>query len=220
MAPAVVISLILAGLAYLILKDIISTRRRRAAMTRLAVELGMSYDIETYDHRTAMHCFAPIFQSGEKRRSLNVLRNDGPNTLLIFDYQYKPTAPRARVLKRQTVFVHQLPGLRYPKIEARPENLDDFIDNLFGKKDIDFTEDPGFSKRYWVKAENEIDARAVLDPRTRRLLLKTPYWTVQILFGSFVFFISGKRIKPADIPEYLRETQDILDAMTALPQTA
>lgn len=212
---AIVTTIITVGIV-----GIIAERRRREAMTQLANELGMDYDTDADIHDHAALAWAPLFQRGRRHRSRNVLKQpDSSDSPLIFDYQYTTGSGKHARRHTQTVFLHRPQGLNYPLLEARPEGFTDAIISTLGWKDIDYSEDPEFSKRYWVKADDEIDARSILDPDTRRLLLNNPRWSVQIKGDTFIFFIKDKTLKPTDIPEYLRETEDILVAMTALPQS-
>lgn len=147
-------------------------RRRRSAWERVALQLGLqpSPAPELPAEATTLE----LFQRGRRQK----LRGGAEGATwagraLLADHEYTTGGGQSTHVHRQTVCIFQDPSLELPHFVLRPERaVIDRIVELFGAKDLDFEDDPTFSRAYVLNGEDEAAVRTVFTPSVRSLLVQ------------------------------------------------
>lgn len=149
-----------------------SRRRRKAKFTEAASLLGLER-VEGKLKPEAQE-FAPLnlFSKGHYRSMSNVLR--GVDEWL-FDYSFQTHSRKGTTV--YTVALFQLARRELPEFELHPQGVLSKIAIAFGGQDIDFEDDPEFSKRFRLKGEDENRIRELFDLFLRSELKARPRWS-------------------------------------------
>lgn len=212
------IFLVIVGVAALIAGGIAwsfyAARKRREAMSALANELGLSF---SPDNRSAHVRFAPfvsIFDNGRSRASRNVLEGDTEyGKTVIFEYTYVTGSGKHRTTHFHSVCIIQTKFM-FKRLSIRKEGLFDKIAGMVGFKDIDFAS-AEFSKRFWVKSDDEGFAREIMTDHMIDFMLKQKETPDIELGGDMLAFHKHGLIKPAQYKELFAFATDF---MLRMPQ--
>lgn len=181
------------------------TKRRREAMSREAAKLGFEYHGEKSIRAEPFTGFK-LFNTGRGRNFDNVMKGEhGGARTVLFDYRYTVGGGRHSTTYRQTVGAFKVRGGLLPSFAMRPESVFHKIGSLLGYQDIDFEQNPGFSKRYLLRGEDE---RAIREAFSRDTLVHfedRPGWCVEAGGDWLVVYRSGKRVDPEGLREFLDE---------------
>lgn len=172
-----------------ILYGYFAEKKRRDAMSALAAELGLSYsqDLEAADQIKFQNF--QLAQQGRSRKASNVIVADsGELRLVFFDYEYKTGSGKNSSTHRQCVVFIQSPALRVPDFSIEPEGFFNRLVVFFGAKDIDFDEDPDFSKRFLLQGPDESAIRSFFHARRRKDFLKVEDTQVECRANCCIFF--------------------------------
>jgi hypothetical protein len=186
-------------------------KKRTAALRALARRLGLDFKERDYlSTEVWAHC--PLFQEGHDHEFKNVMRGtpEGTHGLLLCDFQYVTGSGRNKSTHKQTMAVLDYPKGGLSAFSLRPENLLLKIATLFGYQDIDFKEDPGFSKLYLLRGPDEAALRSLFGLNLREYFKNHPGWFLEGNRSSLVACRHGQRIKPQDIPGFVDELKLLL----------
>lgn len=123
-----------------------------------------------------------IFTLGRRPSSINILigKND-EDEIRTLDYEYTTGSGKNSHTHYQTLCILRSKALNLPHFFTRKENsFFDFLGKLFGGQDINFTEDPTFSKAFVLQGENETAIRNLFNARIRRAFLQFEGTDMQI----------------------------------------
>ncbi len=126
-----------------------------------------------------------------------------------FDYSYSLGSGKNRTSYNQTVTIFQSPKLNLPSFFMGPESFFHRIGDVFGFKDIDFDEEPGFSRCYLLKGNDEKAIRLFFDFSLMRYFKSKPGLSIETDRNSLVVYNKSKRIKPDEITTVLKERIEI-----------
>ncbi len=190
-----------------------AARQRREGFTATAMQIGFSFESAGAPFSPSEVTKFHLFTTGHSKEFHNILRGrtDGKD-VLIFDYRYITGGGKTQSTHQQTVAAFRLEGANLPSFQLQPENLLHKLSAVFGYQDIDFPEHPEFSRRYLLRGQNEaavralfsaslIDAFESLSPETR--------WSVEGTENWLLVYRQGKRIKPAEVPQFLQQAGSI-----------
>ncbi len=183
-------------------------RRRRRAIEEAASALGLSYRQKGEDLLQRLHKRLPLFDRGHSKRIHNVLEGQIEDIgVAVFDYRYTVGSGKHQSIHHQTVVHFTLsPGTHLPRVEVSPESLLHKVATSFGYQDIDFPDHPEFSKRFLVRGKDESSIRGLLTPQIMDALVSHPKRpTIQTDGDIFLYCRPGKRAKPEDLDDLLRE---------------
>src|SRR5438094_8442229 len=125
----------------------------------------------------------------------NVLRGRAAGfDVLLYDYDYQRGTGRSRDNYSQTVAAFRLPGSP-PQFELQPENFLNKIGSIFGHQDIDFDSNPGFSKRYLLRGDEQ-QVRQLFNSRLLLFFEKLEKgWLVEMNGPWLMAYKHEKRVK-------------------------
>lgn len=221
MSPAVIVGLVIGFIVLIIVIVIVVEKKRKEAWQQLASELGI-----TYRKRGNMHNefggFKIFYSKGSRHRSKHVCQGDYNGVrLTLGDYTYTTyrrdsDGDRSSSNHTQTILVIQDPELDLPHSFVRRQvRFFDFLGSVFGGQDIDFDEDPEFSKAFVLQGDDEgATAELFGEPELRQAFLEHKKSKLQLeAFDDAIVAHWGKRLSPEDVRVRLQELFELRDAL-------
>ena len=208
-----VVGLGVIALAVVLDRLVLVWKRRRAAWEGVAGELGLAVR-EAVDLRTRFGRLA-FLQRGRRPRTriaLEGLASGSP--VLLADYQYTTGAGRSQSVHSQTLCLFHGAGLVLPAFTLRREHgFLDRVGELLGAQDIDFPDDPAFSRAFVLKGEDESAVRSLFHIERRQRLLQQLTGGFHLEgAGDLLLFHTGRLIRPVAAREFLQRAGDLFDA--------
>ncbi len=141
--------------------------------------------------------------------------------IAVFDYQY--SSPGDSSDSGDSSYLHTVvalhePGVHISDFVMTPESFGDrFFGGLFGDKDVDFEDDPDFSRRYVLSGPNEEAVRDFFDPRLRSAFMHgEENWAASAINNNLILFKDGdsdERVSTEDLVNYLEKAMAIFDVI-------
>jgi hypothetical protein len=180
-------------------------KKRTTAWEALADELGLAFLGESGVLQSACSSFK-LFMAGHSRKVKNVLDGEaGGVELTLADYQYTTGSGKNQTTHRQTVCKMTVDSLHLPHFYLRPQrSLFDLLGKLFGGQDINFEEDPEFSKHFVLQGEDEGAIRTLFTPTVRGFF--NDHHRERLHFEAregILVFHRGKRCKPQEATQLM-----------------
>ncbi len=122
----------------------------------------------------------------------------GFTDVFLFDYTYVVSAGNTSKRVSQTVFFAKDRRWSLPNFKLKPEGWWHKIQQLFGKKDINFSENPDFNEKWWLTGEFEAMIRESFSPEVRHFFEENPPMTVE---GNNFYLVAYKPKKVLDEKE-------------------
>lgn len=181
-------------------------RRRKAALRRLAPQLGLSYfEGDTRELAREYRDLPSLPRQGA--RIGNLMRSaSGRDETALFDWTFR----RGNATITQTVALFRSRELRLPDFSLRPEHLGHKIGSLMGFQDIDFEHFPRFSSSYLLQGRDESRIRGLFTPSLLSFFEQNPGLAVDGSGDRLVFLRPSKRLKPEEWPQHLAEARQVL----------
>jgi hypothetical protein len=150
--------------------------RRKRAITAFAASLGYSFRERADDVVAHGPGTLPTFRLGTKRQARNVVRVAGDEGMLFDDISWYSYGRRANWW-RKTVYVVPARLGSFPDMHMRPTAFgDELFVKLAGWHDIDFDDDPQFSKRYVLRGADEAQVRNMFTSGSREFISRERDW--------------------------------------------
>jgi hypothetical protein len=185
------------GVAVLVGASIYGAHSRRKAFQSAAMSLGLELFLKQRPFTKEESKKFKLFSRGNSGKWVNVWSNQ-PGTRLLFDFRYVfgiPLLAARRYAQTVAAFAAGITGL--PDFQLTPAtSLDRFAPKL-GFKAIRNDRRPEFSKRYWLRSDQEfevsalftealIDQLALLDRRAEYSIEKGGHWVIVYRHGLTV----------------------------------
>lgn len=189
--------------------------KRRRAIADKAIEMGMQVAEEVPDLTETLPPFK-VFRRGRGRRAQNVLTGSRSGmSVILADYQYTTGSGKNSSTHRQTVCVLQANDARLPHCFLRHEvPILDAIGEKLGGQDIDFPEDPGFSKAFVLQGEDPAATRRLFEAGVRTHFTRFAKTRLELeTRGSTLVLHRGVRVKPEELRDLLQQAMETLDIL-------
>lgn len=151
---------------------------RREELTPLAAERNLRFaEMNEFNLGRELREFDLLNKNFffKSRQITNVLSTSiGFTDVFLFDFTYYRSTGKTVVPIRQTVFFAKNRDWQLPDFKLKPEGWWQKIQQYFGKKDINFDENPDFSKRFWLTGEFEELIRESFSPTVRAFFEHNP----------------------------------------------
>ncbi len=197
----------------LIVFSLVQARKRREAWQQAAQKMNFQY-LEADNSEDRFGQFK-IFNFGRNRRTYNVLvgKNDS-DEMRVFDYSYRTGSGKNSHTHTQTLCIIKSSDLSLPHFFIRRESsFFDFLGKLFGGQDINFNEDPTFSKTFVLQGESEQAVRELFDSHIRNLFMQFGEQNMQVeARGDTILFNPGNLIEPANAPSLIMKAINVKKA--------
>ena len=127
---------------------------------------------------------------------------------MISDYRYTTGGGKNSTTHTQTICIIRDPNLELPGIYMRREHgFIDALGQMFGGQDIDFEEDPDFSKTFVLQGDNEEQVRQIFTPELRSLFgARVKEFSVFEAAQDTIMVATGRYLKPEKVKELLELT--------------
>jgi hypothetical protein len=184
-------------------------RQRTQALNALAASLSFTFSEKGDGSLTAQLSVFHLFSQGYARRIANVFTgkfNLVPVTVM--DYKYTTGGGKDSHTWQQTVLVMDCEKLQLPRFILHPENIFDKIGSVFGRKDINFDTAPVFSKRYFLRGDNEAAVRALFNTAVLGYFEQHPGLSMECDGVRLIFYRTSKRVPPDKFQTFLQEGYD------------
>jgi hypothetical protein len=186
-------------------------KKRREALEQLAVEMRWSFSSEGDDSLLSSLRGFHLFSKGHSKRLKNLLRGQVRDTsAAVFDYQYTTGGGKNRHASYHTVLCLTLGGRPLPRFSLRPERVFDKIGDIVGYRDIDFESHPAFSKKYFLRGDDEMAIRNLFGAGLISLLEQESGLCMEGEADRILIYRQRGRLKPEEIRPFLQIGERIL----------
>jgi len=202
-ATVVVVIGLYAGMRYF-------NRQRTQALKSLATSLSFTFSEKDDGSLMAQMSVFHLFSRGCARRITNVFTgkfNLVPVTVM--DYKYTTGGGKDSHTWNQTVMVMDCEKLQLPRFILHPENIFDKIGSVFGRKDINFDAAPVFSKRYFLRGDDETAVRGLFNARVLGYFEQRPGLSLECDGVRLIYYRTSKRVTPDKFQAFLQEGYDV-----------
>lgn len=192
-----------------------AARRRREALAESAALMGFSYE-ESDDSFPARYQQFEIFTKGHSRRATNILKGKTLRAeACALDYRYITGGGKHSSIHHQTVCILRSPALALPRFALRREfGLVDRIVEAFTGQDIDFEEDPEFSKKIALRGEDAEAVRRLFRPEVRAHFLRCAESASRFEGrGDTLLVDCGTLVKPDEVRDLLVELSETVGVL-------
>ena len=190
-------------------------KRRKQAMAGVAQQLGLEFEESVDDGMLERFSDLHLFGKGSNRKVLNLMTARRSRVeIMIFDYRYQQGGGKNRRSSTQTVVAFELVGMDLPGFECRSENVFHKIGQVFGYQDIDFDDDPEFSKSMVLRGEDVSRIRQMMNRDIRNFIKENKELSVEGKHNLLLVYRHAKQIKPDRIVQAL-DTAESLRGMLA-----
>lgn len=144
-------------------------KKRTEAFEAYAQQRGYAFEGRASDLMRLVSGFKLTTQ-GRSKEFKNAMRGAKDRAqVFLADYKYVTGGGKSTTTHRQTVCVVRYPGLRLPHFFVRRQlPLFDAVGKLFGGQDINFDDDPDFSKAFVLQSdEGDGEVRRYFNERAR-----------------------------------------------------
>jgi hypothetical protein len=185
------------------------SRKRIKEMHAVAAGLGFEVSEGQADLVDTLEGFTH-FRGGSSRHLTNPLcaKVDGV-AVAIFDHSYTTGVGKRQSTHRQSVLLLGSERLDLPAFALRPETLGAKL-SFLGQQDIDFEDQPGFSRTYVLQGPDELQIRALFSGEKLAFFAKRPGLCVDGLGQRLLYYRANKLISPKDIPSFVEEGLAVL----------
>jgi len=190
-------------------------KRRRQAWMAAALELDLRFQREDPSLVARFGTFK-LFTLGHSKRARNVLTGAvRGGQLCLADYKYVTGHGKNQTVHNQTLCILQAPRLKLPHFFLRRQRaMLDFLGKLFGGQDINFEEDPQFSRAFVLQGADEAAVRAKLQPSLRLSLMRYAGTGLQLEGqGDTLLFHEGRNHDPDKARELIERAHELLNLL-------
>jgi hypothetical protein len=189
-------------------------RKRRDRVQQLGRELGFDCLTVLPDSLDGWRSRFKLFSSGRKPEATNVLQRQVDDLqVLLFDYAYTTGSGKHQHRHKQTVAVFQSPVLRLPQFRMTPEGWMSRLGELFGGQDIDFDDDPEFSRAFKLSGTQEARIRELLGPEQRAALLTQRKFSVEACDECLIVWTQDHRPAPDLLQTFFEQAFGVYSAL-------
>jgi hypothetical protein len=182
----------------------LAEKNRCEAIQATATELGLAYQLHDQDGTLTRLQHFQLFGKGRHKRVRNVINADTDLLRMqIFDYQFVTGHGKSKSTRRQSVVAIDSTDLDVPQFFARPENFFDVFGSMLGGQDIDFDDDPKFSKSFVLQGPSETQVRQAFHPAVRDFLVQHHPCAVEGAGQVLLFYQPRRRVDADRIKDYM-----------------
>jgi hypothetical protein len=206
--PFYMIGVIASIIGIVIFLTVSAAKKRAENLKKYAVRIGFNYSEKPSNPITNDF---NLFKKGRSRKSYNIMkgsRNGIP--LTIFDYRYTTGGGKNSHTYIQTVIIAE-PEKNIPKFTLTPENFLHKIGSAFGYKDIDFDNYPIFSKRYFLRGENDTTIRQLFRPELLNYFERQKKRaSIESNSKTLLYYFPSKKTKPEELNKFIEEFNRVI----------
>lgn len=188
-------------------------KRRSNALQQQAARRGFSFSASgSLSSIDGFKCMS----HGHSHRVNNVAtKRYGDVEIKLFDYRYVTGRGKNKSVHRMSVCQLRDPELRLPSCFVRRQSaILDRIGSMFGGQDINFDQDPEFSKAFVLQGDDEQDTRSLFSLRLRRVFSRFAGQTLMFeCIASSLCLHRRKRFRPNKIYQLVTDLREFHQAI-------
>jgi hypothetical protein len=196
-------------------------RRRTAAFTLAAQQLGFKYQHDGFPFPGSQAPMIRLFSKGSGRRFMHVLNGwTGGRESAVFDYRYFAGRGKRSHTVQQTVAAYRWHSAF--DFQLAPVTWGDRVGALLGKKSVRFEDDPEFTEHWHVEGADEAAVRQLFTPAARKYVetnletLAGDFWHLEANGGWLFLYQAGHRVKGTGIVDFVRTTSNLITGFAQL----
>jgi hypothetical protein len=185
-------------------------RKRREALAAKALEMGLRFAEAAENFVESAPPFK-LFSRGRGRKARNVLSGSQSGVdISLADYQFTVSSGKNSHTRRQTICLLRADGVQLPRCFLRREvALFDAIGEKLGGQDIDFPEDPDFSRAFVLQGADPEATRRLFGGAVRTHLMRYAGTRIELEAGGDALLLHrGVRVKPDELRELLQQASE------------
>lgn len=187
-------------------------KKRTEAMTAFAQSHGYVFE-GVYPGLIDELSGFKLFNQGRARTAKNLMRGSKePGAVRVCDYQFTTGSGKQQQVHQQTLVVLTTPGRHAPHFFLRRQRaLFDALGKVFGGQDINFDDDPAFSKAYVLQTSGDEQLlRGFMSAGLRDTLSRMAEKNLMMeVVGDTLVLHHGKRLKPEQIEGLVADAVNI-----------
>jgi hypothetical protein len=190
--------------------------RRREALRQAALAIGFEFEPEQPD-LTAELAGLRTLSHGRSHELRNALRGQrGDVGVVLVDHRWVTGSGKNRSVHVRSLAVLRRPRLELPHFFMRPQvAVVDAIGALLGGKDINFADDPEFSRAFVLQAEDEATVGALFGPSARPQVTELARGLRVEGRGGTLLVEAPRAVPPAELVPLLDRAIALLDVLAA-----
>ncbi len=192
-------------------------KKRREKLLELAKGLGLeiAWQLDPADHQRFRRF--EISQKGRVQHVKTVLcAYTGQTRMVVFDYEYVKGHGKNRVNRIFSMVLCTDARLKVPKLALEPESWGTAIASFIGVQDIDFDDDPEFSKAFQLQGTDEASVRQFMNPSRRKAILAHPAMHLEADGDTLLIMQPHFRLDAENVRKYMAQalaaTEIMIDA--------
>lgn len=187
-------------------------KKRTEAMTAFAQNHGYQFEGATPQLIDELSAFK-LFNQGRARTAKNTMRGSkDPGSIRLCDYQFTTGSGKHQQVHQQTICVLKTPGRNAPHFFIRRQRaLFDALGKVFGGQDINFDDDPTFSKAYVLQTSgDEQQLRGFMTTGLRETFSRLADRNLMMeVVGDTLVLHQGRRLKPEQLEALVADAINI-----------
>jgi hypothetical protein len=188
-------------------------KRRTTALLEMAQQLGFEFEASGDEGIIERFSDIPLFDKGRSKKVRNLMtKRRSRVVVMVFDYRFTQGSGKNSRTRNQTVVAFESPRLDLPAFECRPENVFHKIGQVFGYQDIDFEEDPEFSKSTVLRGEDVLRIEMMMNGDIRNFIKHQKVLSIEGKNNLLVVYQQSKKIEPDRIVQAV-DTAESLHGM-------
>ncbi len=135
---------------------------------------------------------------------------------LIFDYSYRSGPRTNSYWITQTVAAFRCPGRTFAAFELAPQTILDSVGALVGFRDINFDDQPDFSRKFLLRGSSESDVRALFTPRVLHAFDRLDDgfdFTVEGAGECLIVYKPNREVAPDRIQSFAQQASSVAAAL-------
>lgn len=187
------------------------TKKRTELLKNTASSMGFTFIGDEPNLHVNNSTFK-LFSRGHSKKTKNVIKGEVSGvSVKVADYHYTTGHGRNSSHHSQTICMITDPSLSIPHFFLRRENK--FLDSLgkiFGGQDINFDEDPDFSKSFVLQGKDEFITREFFNRNLRASMMKFAHDTMHIEgYENTVILHNKTTLKPDGLNNLMEKTLEV-----------
>ena len=189
-------------------------QKRKAAIAALAAELGLEHSPDLLPHDVQRFSRFDIANNvSSPKASTAIVAETDTLRMVLFDYQYVVgSGKNKRTVTNAIVMCHD-ESMAMPEMKFEPESWSGSIAKFFGGQDINFDDDPEFSKTYRLLGLSEESIRVFLTPTRRKKILTTKVERFETKGDTILLFYQRKPLTTESIHKLMNDALTLSLAM-------
>ena len=189
-----------------------TNRKRTQALKSLAASLSFTFSEKDDGSLMARMSVFHLFSQGYGRRITNIFTGKfNLVPVVVMDYKYTTGSGKSSHTWVQTVLVMDCEKLQLPRFILHPESIFDKIGSIFGRKDINFDTAPVFSKRYFLRGDDEAAVRGLFNARILGYFEQHQGLSIECDGARLIYYRTSKMVPPDKLQAFLQEGYELFD---------